>query len=197
MKLDRLGIKRLAVVVGLAAVAAATGASGAIAQQGSGEKPHVVVAETRQVSAVVEDIDYQTRMVTLKRADGKEFTFRVDERARRFGEVKKGDHVRVTYYASASILVRKPEGETGVSQAEKVELAPKGHGPGGVIATTTSAVATVTDIDYKKRIAKVQRPDGEIVTVHATPEMKRFNEVKKGDQVVIEVTEAIAVSVHK
>jgi hypothetical protein len=33
--------------------------------------------------------------------------------------------------------------------------------------------------------------------VHAGPEVKRFNEVKKGDQVVVQVTEALAVSVQK
>jgi hypothetical protein len=102
----------------------------------------------------------------------------------------------VGYYSSASIMVRKSEGEP-LSQSEKVEVVPSSHALSGVLVNAASVVAIVTDIDYQKRIAKVKNPDGEIVTVHATPEMERFNEVKVGDRVVVDVTEALAVSVHK
>ena len=172
-----------------------SGKSG-VAQQDSGGKPHMVVAKTQLVSAVVEDIDQEKRMITLKRSDGRLFRFRVDERVRRLDQVKKGDRVRVGYYSSASIMVRKSEGEP-LSQSEKVEVIPSSHALSGVLVNAASAVAIVTGIDYRKRIAKVKTPDGEIVTVHATPEMTRFDEVKTGDRVVVDVTEAVAVSVHK
>jgi len=165
------------------------------AQEGS--KPHVVVLSTRTVTATVEAIDYETRMATLKRSDGTTVTFRVSDNFHNLDKVKQGDTVKAVYFESTAITVRKPEGSEGASASTTVEVARRGHKPEGTIAKTTTVVATVTAINYKQRTATLQAPDGNSVNVHAGPEVKRFNEVKKGDQVVVQVTEALAVSVQK
>ena len=199
MKLNniRLRTRKVVAMLGLATLAAAAVVSGAIAQQAPGDKPRAVFAEVRHVTAEVQDINYQTRMVTLKGPSGRTVSFRADPRVRNLDQVKQGDLVNATYYESTSIIVRSPEGGPSLSESKTVEVAPRGQKPGGVVTTTTTAVATVTDIDYQKRIAKLQGPDGKITTVHATAEVKRFNEVRKGDQVVVTVTDAIAVSLKK
>lgn len=75
------------------------------------------------------------------------------------------------------------------------EVARRGHKPEGTIVRANRVIATVTKIDYKKRTATAEGPDGKKVFVHAGPEVRRFNEVKKGDRIAIEITEALAVSV--
>jgi hypothetical protein len=57
--------------------------------------------------------------------------------------------------------------------------------------------ATVEAIDYKSRTVTLKGPEGNVHTFKVDPAAKRFNEVKKGDQVTIKMTEAIAISVTK
>jgi hypothetical protein len=165
------------------------------AQQASPSRPGVVVLDTRTATATVVDIDYQTRMTTLRRSDGKTITIKVDDRFPNLDKVHKGDTVKFVYFESTAIMVQDPKETVGSSSSETVEVARRGHKPEGTIVRANRVVATVTKIDYKKRTATVEGPDGKKVVVHAGPEVKRFNEVKKGDQIVIEITETLAVSV--
>jgi len=88
-----------------------------------------------------------------------------------------------------------PKERIGSSSAETVQVARRGHKPEGTIVRTTRVTATVARIDYAKRAVTVEGPNGKAVVVHAGPEVQRFNEIKKGDQIVIEMTERLAVSV--
>lgn len=165
------------------------------AQQAPASRPGVVVLDARTATATVEDIDYQTRVTTLRRSNGKTITIRVDDRFPNLDKVRKGDTVKFVYFESTAIMVQDPKESVGSSSSETVEVARRGHKPEGTIVRANRVVATVTKIDYKKRTAEVEGPEGKKVVVHAGPEVRRFNEVKKGDQIVIEITEALAVSV--
>jgi hypothetical protein len=67
------------------------------------------MAETISLSALVEDIDYSARLVTLKGPEGNSLTLKVGEQAKKFNEVKKGDRVAVTYTEALGISVTSPE----------------------------------------------------------------------------------------
>lgn len=181
-------------MISLAALALVSSPIAARAQEGS--RPQVVTSTTHTLTAKVTALDYQTRMITLKRSDGKTATFRVDDRFPNLDKVKKGDKVDAVYYESSSISVQAP-GSAGRSASEAFTSEPPGNAPAATIIKTTTAVSTVLSIDYEKRIATLQDPDGKRVTIHAGPEVKRFHEIRKGDQIVVQVTEALAVSVRK
>ena len=58
-------------------------------------------------------------------------------------------------------------------------------------------VATVEDINYKTRTVTLKGPQGGTVTLAVHESAKKFNQVKKGDQVVARVTEAVVMAIRK
>ncbi len=74
-----------------------------------GQKPGGLAVQTTQKTATVEDIDYGTREVTLKGADGNTLKIKAGDRVKRLEDVKKGDRIVATYTEALAISVVKPE----------------------------------------------------------------------------------------
>jgi Cu/Ag efflux protein CusF len=148
------------------------------------------------VTATVEKIDLQKRLVTLKGPDGKSVTMKVDESVRNLPQVKVGDEVKAVYYQSIAYEVKPAShGAPGVTTAEQVDRAKLGEMPGAVGARAVTVTATITDVDRQNNTVTLQGPDGNLVTVKARyPE--KLKQVKKGDLVDITYTEALAIGVQ-
>ena len=158
-------------------------------------KPGVVAVEVTEWTATVKSVDYAKKTVVLER-DGKTATVDASY-AKRLDEIKPGDVVKVAHVEELAIYVRKAEQGPMASEARTVELAPKTQGPGGIITETKQVVANVEAIDYTQRTITLQRPDGSVKTFKVSDAVEKFDQIKKGDQVVLEYTEAIAISVEK
>lgn len=65
------------------------------------------------------------------------------------------------------------------------------------VSETVKLTAAVKSVDYEKRLITLQGQDGKAMTVEASPEVKRLKEIKAGDMVVINYTQAIAVELKK
>jgi Cu/Ag efflux protein CusF len=61
----------------------------------------------------------------------------------------------------------------------------------------TSITATVEAIDTAKRELTLKGPKGNYVVMEVPEEVKRFSEIKVGDQLTIQYSEAVIVEVHK
>jgi len=168
------------------------------AEKKADAKPAAVATAVAKVTATVTAIDYKARTVKLKDEKGNETELVVGPEATRFNEVKKGDVVTFEYYESVAVEVT-PKGAAApaAGQAEYMEKNKPTQGPGGTIMRTATMTATVEAIDYKKRTVKLKGPQGNSRTFTVGPEAKRFNEVKKGDQVTISYTQATAINVTK
>lgn len=57
--------------------------------------------------------------------------------------------------------------------------------------------ATIEDIDRAERVLTLKGPEGNFVIVQAGPEVKRFDQLKVGDEISATYTESIAFSVRK
>jgi NMD protein affecting ribosome stability and mRNA decay len=158
-------------------------------------KPGVVAVEVTEWTATVKSVDYAKKTVVLER-DGKTATVDASY-AKRLDEIKPGDVVKVAHIEEIAIYVRKAEQGPMASEARTVELAPKTQGPGGIMTETKQVVANVEAIDYTQRTITLQRPDGSVKTFKVSDAVEKFDQIKKGDQVVLEYTEAIAISVEK
>jgi hypothetical protein len=79
--------------------------------------------------------------------------------------------------------------------ASAVERAPEGGKPGITEVQSVEVTAEVESIDYKTRMVKLRGPEGKTRTVKAGPSVKRLDEVKVGDTVVVRYTEALSVQV--
>jgi hypothetical protein len=184
-------------IVSLAAVFSLSIGSLAVAAE-SKPKPGVVEARSATVTGTVENIDYKTRMVTLKDDKGHTATMEVGPEVVRLGEVKKGDKVKMDYLESVAVVVASPHESISSGEASgKVIVRNKTKDPSGTAIETHVATAMVEKIDAKKRTAVLKTPDGQMMEVEIAPDVQHVENVKKGDQVLVKYTQALAVTVSK
>jgi hypothetical protein len=70
--------------------------------------------------------------------------------------------------------------------------------PGRVtVAETVRVTATVEAIDKAKRLVTLKGPEGNSFVVQASPELKRFDQIKVGDVVVAQYIEALTLQLKK
>ncbi len=65
------------------------------------------------------------------------------------------------------------------------------------VTNVQTLTVTITAIDPAKRLITFKGPKGESVTVEASEEVKRFNELKVGDEVTIKYTESLVARIAK
>ena len=187
-------VLRRVLVVAFLAVALAPAA---LAQQTAGQKPGVVVADVATLTASVEAIDYEKRMVTLKGPEGNMVTVRVGSEVKNFDQIRQGDRVVVEHFESVALFVWQSGDAPSATGVEVVEVARPGEKPAGLVVDTTEITASVEAIDYAKRTVSLKGPQGDIRIIKVGPNVERFDQVKQGDQVVVRHTEALAISVQK
>ncbi len=108
---DHLNVKfyeSVAVYLGKPGTLPAANAETVLARSPKGDKPAGILAETVDVSAIVTAINRDKRIVTLKKADGKEVSTRVDESVQAFDSLNVGDSVHARYTQAMAISVSKP-----------------------------------------------------------------------------------------
>ena len=160
------------------------------------KKPAVAKERVSTVKATVEAIDLQKRVVTLKGPKGKVFDLKVGEEAKNLDQVKVGDEVVAKYYESIALKVMPPGPAEGAKATEAVVTAKPGEAPAAMVANQVTVTTTVEAIDPKKTYVTLKGPQGKVVDVKVR-DPKNLENVKKGDQVVITYTEALAISVEK
>jgi hypothetical protein len=160
------------------------------------KKRSVEKQRTVTLTATVQAINLEKRMVTLKGSKGKAFDVKVAEEVKNLPQVKVGDKVTVKYFEAMAVRVLKP-GEKGVifEKIGGVATAKPGAKPGAVAGSETTTTAKVVAIDKKKPSVTLQGPEGNNVTVKVE-NPKNLKKIKVGDQLEITYNEAMAVSVN-
>lgn len=162
------------------------------------DKPAGVIAAATTLKATVDAIDYDKRTVVLRSEDGQSTTtMDVGPEVKNFNQVKKGDVLLVEHLESiALVVVPKGEAPSAKGSTSTLEVAKPGEKPRAVEVNTHEIVATVDAIDYKARTVTLRGPEGNTRTLKVGPEAKRFDNVKKGDEVFVSYTETTAISVQ-
>ena len=192
MKTFRVTLITVLVVAGLTSLAIAQQA-GSAPQAG---KPAALVVEVVTWSGKVTAVDTAKRTVTLQEPGGKTVTLNA-KNARNLDQVKVGDTVKAEYVEELAIFVRKASAPPSATEAQMVELAPKGQKPAGLMAETVQITANVEAINYRKRTIALKGPAGNVRTFKVSDAVKNFKQIKKGDQVVLRFMEAFALAVVK
>jgi hypothetical protein len=135
-------------------------------------------------------------MVTLKGPDGKLVQLKLGDEVKNFDQIEKGDHVVTEYYGSVAVGVQKGGVAPTASESSTVQVAPKGAKPGVVTVDIRTVVAVVEEINYKKLTVTLRTPEG-LETHKVADTVKRFKEVKKGDNVYVKKTQSVEISVRK
>lgn len=156
------------------------------------EKPSISASQNVKIITVVEAIDYETRMVTLKGPEGNLRTIRA-ENTPNLEEVEVGDQVNVEFAQSLTIeVVTEPGAVPGQGTMMAKAVNTPDEAPGGMEVATTVITATVEEIDIETSTFKLKMPGGEIQSFEAAnPENLKHAAV--GDLVVATFTEAVAI----
>jgi Cu/Ag efflux protein CusF len=188
-------MKKALIALAAAATLAASGIALADRHQGKMVEAGGM-AETATVTATVQAIDLEKRIVTLKGPEGNVFDVKVGPEARNLAQVKPGDIVVAKYFEAVAVEVKK--GGVGIRGKESetaVSRAPLGEKPAGAVATTTTITANVTKVDTKKQVVTLEGPSGRSVNVKVK-DPAVFSQIKVGEQVEMVITEAIAIAVE-
>jgi hypothetical protein len=160
------------------------------------EPGRATIARAAELSAQVVGLDKATRTVTLKGPKGKVVDIVAGDEVKNFDQIKLGDFVVARYVQALTLELRKTrvEGREITERQEAVRAKP-GEQPAAAVARQVTALADVIGVDPKKKTITLKGPRGNVVDLEVqNPE--QFKVVKKGDQVEVTYTEALALSVE-
>jgi hypothetical protein len=174
---------------------------GSLAAYATAGPDPVKVENKQRLQATVTSIDLDKRLVTLKADNGNQTTVEVSPDVTNLPQVKAGDKVVVDYYQGLAAQFRKKgESETvgKVDQTDAVARAAPGDKPGAAVGTTVTTTVVIDAVDKAKNQVSFTGPSGAKRTVDVKdPSAQKFiAELKKGDEVELTYTEALAVSVQ-
>ena len=160
------------------------------------DRPSFSASQKAIVSAVVQAIDHETRVVTLRKPDGEEITFTAGEKVRNLGQVEVGDVLVAEYVESVSIKVLANDGmEADAADVVAMARAEEGEKPGFAAMDSSIVIATVEEINLEMNTFKLKGPDG-VVDEYVARNPDNLRRAKVGDLVVTTVTESIAITVE-
>ena len=147
--------------------------------------------------ATIQAIDATARTVTLRDEKGMEDKFNVGPEVKRFNEFKVGDVVKMTYYESYVLLVRKPGDPAPTKDVTDAALTrAKGSLPAATLAVQDKLTVTVKSIDQAAPSITVTTSDGRTVT-RKVEDKKNLTGVKVGDVIDITYTRALIASLER
>jgi hypothetical protein len=158
--------------------------------------PGGVIVNTYQVTATVKAVNADDRKVTLEGSDGKEMVVKCGPDVVNFPQIQVGDQVTATVTEQLVVAMGTDASSLGNGAGAAVVLAPVGGKPGGAVAQTVQIMATVVAIDLDHHRATLEFPDGSKKTFSVRPDVD-LTKRSVGEQVVIQETESVAISVEK
>ena len=161
------------------------------------DRPSFFASQSMTISAVVEAIDHETRVVTVRKPDGEALTFTASDEARNLDQVEVGDVLTAEYTESLSIEVMANDGmEADAAEASAMARTKKGEMPGFAAMDAAVVTATVEEINLEMNTFKLKGPDG-TVNEYVARNPENLKRAAVGDLVVITVTESVVITVEE
>jgi hypothetical protein len=166
-------------------------------QAAVGDKPSIMESNTTTLTAMVEAVDVENRMVTLKGPEGKSVTLNVGEEVKNLAQVEVGDQVKVEYFEAIAVQVLSADSVApGASAGQVAATAEPGRKPAGAVLNEVTVTTTIEAIDKAAQTVTLKGPEGNLQTVRVR-NPNNLEKVEIGDQVIITYTESLAVAVEK
>ncbi|MBL8539122.1 MAG: hypothetical protein JNK68_02000 [Betaproteobacteria bacterium] len=159
----------------------------------------LALSETVEATATVEAIDQSTREVVLRDAQAHQMLVKVGPEVRNLAQVKPGDRVVVRFTEGFAAEVVKPgTGVAGVQADTAVARAAPGERPAAGVEQQIRTTVTVYDVDPYANTIEVTGPRGynRRLKVKDPKAIAFIRGLKKGDQVEVTFSEALAISVE-
>ena len=156
----------------------------------------VVIAEAIKLTATVLSVDQQDRSIVVKGPDGEAKKIALTEDVKNFDQIHTGDEVVVEVYSALAMQLAKPGEAFRDVASSTVAVAQPGEKPKLVLVDMVEVLAKITKIEPATRELTVTGPLGRSVTLQVPEHMKKFDELKVGDEVNARYIEAFALSVQ-
>jgi hypothetical protein len=183
---------RIFVGTALAAAFLVTGAAAAERSHEPAIKDHM-----RQVHAKVEAVDRKTRVVRLNGDQGPVDIVMPPE-VRNFDQIKVGDTLQISYYTGVAAQIKK-KGDPVTATTDEVVAAraEPGAKPGAAVGRNISTTVKIESVDTAANTVTFKRMDGTsaVVDVESAEGRNFIKTLRKGDDVDIVYTEAVAIEV--
>ena len=158
------------------------------------QKP-VTETEAVELTAAIDAIDHDARLITLKDKTGATETIYAGPEIKRYDELKVGDTVTFRYYESIAYNIRKAGEPSGPAKTgEQKVVRGTGPKPGGTVSRQESATVVIKEIDRKVPSVKVVTEDGRTASFKVN-DKKNLEGLQAGDRVEVTYTVAMVVSV--
>jgi Cu/Ag efflux protein CusF len=178
----------------VATLAVALAAPFAIAAAEEMEKPAGAIVAASAAIATVQEIDYETRVVTLRDSEGSLTTFTAGKSVRNLAQVEKGDVVLMEYFQGfAMALGPKGSGLEARRDELEVKAAKPGEKPAGTVTETIDVIAVVKDVDRENRVVTLQGAQATVVL--GVADDVDLNAVKVRDEVQARYVSLFAIAV--
>ena len=157
-----------------------------------------IEAELIEIEAAVTHLDKSSRSVTLMGPEGNSITLDVGDEVRNFEQLEVGDVIDVEYFESFAVFVGKADGVLPQMNSQMhVQLAPLGGKPGMTDVTAVEVQAIIVAINRENRMVTLKGPEGNTVTHNVLDESVDLSQVNVGDQVVVQATQSVLVTVKQ
>lgn len=140
-------------------------------------------------------IDKKTRTITFKNNEG-ESQFVAGPEIKNFDQIKKGDHLSVSYELAVAIelIKTKSDGIRSKVETETDKISKENQKPSQVIANKTTIIADIVDVNRTTQMVSVKGPSGKI-TVVKVKNPALLADVNAGEQVKVIYYDAMAASI--
>lgn len=165
----------------------------------SHEQPVNVRAQATIIEAKVLSINYETREASLELPFGNVVSLVVDPAVKRLDEIKQGDLIVLTYFASIAGELREPTEEEKaapfVMLTDEV-IADSDSLPGRAGGILVRAVCTIEGMNRITGRVMIKDSRGLLHVIEDVP-AERFEGVTLGSTVIITYTQALAIALEK
>jgi hypothetical protein len=169
---------------------------GIIASISYAAKEPFMKKESVEVSATVEAIDTENRLLSLRGPSGTA-TIMCGPEIVNFPQIRVGDEVKVTYSVAVAAGITKSKDKPVTTLDTQAQTAPVGSKPSASVGATIETTVQIESVDTSFDTVTFKRPDGFVRTIAVeSPDGKKFiRTLKKGDMVDVRYTEALAIAV--
>ena len=171
-----------------AALASGAGVTGVAFSQAV--EPIVAAMSDSYLAGEVMVVNTETRLMTLKDADGVFHVLHVPPEVSRLDEIKIGDKVTITEISSALIGITPADAGTPIAMDATTDVAREsGKKPGGTITETLTVSGKVVAVDQAAGTVTVEGPNQTQTFDVSDPSL--LDGVKQGDTVVAQFRNVI------
>ena len=151
--------------------------------------------ESMTAVGVVQTVDMQSRLISIKAEDGKIFTIKAGPEVRNLAQIGPGSVVKVNYQEALAVALDKaPSGGINVREdTVSVGRTPAGSQPGATIEQSVKMIGTILAIDPAKRTVTLQGAIHHVtLKIPASMDLK---DLKVGDQVAAVYVQELGIAV--